>query len=345
MNSYTSSDEYKQSIAEGRLRQELEQERQKRIAAEKAQKEEQERSKKAEEDKKALEKLIEESQSINEEYLEEQDEITTSIVTAKEANRRIVNELETIKEKGSNQTKTVTKLLQIIQVVDGDTIKVSELGTLRIIGIDTPETVDPRKPVQCFGSEATQKANELLNGKRVRLEFDNSQGRIDKYGRTLAYVYREDGLFFNLEMVKQGYAHEYTYSSPYKYQSEFKKAQSEAQSAKRGLWSGACKCEQGKEVSRSCTACNQATTTKTNWDCSTYTEKSSSSSCSSMCSTATPVMPKPSSPYTCNCSKTCTQITTCAEAQYQLNVCGCKQRDQDKDGIACDGAPLNCQKQ
>ena len=128
----------------------------------------------------------------------------------------------------------------ITSVVDGDTIKVSINGTaetLRLIGMDTPETVDPRKPVQCFGKEASNKAKELLTGTKVRLEKDSTQGELDKYGRTLAYVYREDGLFYNKHMIEQGYAHEYTYNTPYKYQAEFKTAQKSAQENLRGLWS------------------------------------------------------------------------------------------------------------
>ncbi|MDD4901731.1 MAG: thermonuclease family protein [Patescibacteria group bacterium] len=128
----------------------------------------------------------------------------------------------------------------VTDVVDGDTIKVNIGGTittLRLIGIDTPETVDPRKPVQCFGKEASNKAKELLSGQKVRLEKDPSQGELDKYGRTLAYVYRVDGLFYNKYMIAQGYAHEYTYDTPYKYQAEFKAAQKTAQDNQLGLWS------------------------------------------------------------------------------------------------------------
>lgn len=128
----------------------------------------------------------------------------------------------------------------VTDVVDGDTIKVSANGTittLRLIGMDTPETVDPRKPVQCFGKEASNKAKELLSGKKVRLEMDPSQGTLDTYGRTLAYVYRDDGLFYNKHMIEQGYAHEYTYRTPYKYQTEFKNAQKTAQANQVGLWS------------------------------------------------------------------------------------------------------------
>jgi micrococcal nuclease len=128
----------------------------------------------------------------------------------------------------------------VSSVVDGDTLKVNINGTietLRLIGMDTPETVDPRKPVQCFGKEASNKAKELLIGKKVRIEKDSTQGELDKYGRRLVYIYREDGLFYNKYMIEQGYAHEYTYNTPYKYQIEFKAAQKSAQENLKGLWS------------------------------------------------------------------------------------------------------------
>ncbi len=129
---------------------------------------------------------------------------------------------------------------KVTVVVDGDTIKIDMSGkaeTLRLIGIDTPETVDPRKPVQCFGREASSKAKELLSGQSVRIEKDSTQGDRDKYDRLLAYVWREDGLFYNEYMVKQGYAHEYTYDSPYKYQAQFKADEAYARQNQLGLWS------------------------------------------------------------------------------------------------------------
>lgn len=127
----------------------------------------------------------------------------------------------------------------VLNVVDGDTLNVSLSGkktTLRLIGINTPEAVDPRRPVECFGKESSVKAKEILSRKKVRIETDASQGTLDKYGRTLAYVFLEDGTNFNEYMIKEGYAYEYTYTAPYKYQKEFKVAQSEAQKLKRGLW-------------------------------------------------------------------------------------------------------------
>ena len=109
----------------------------------------------------------------------------------------------------------------VLKVVDGDTIHVSANGQklkIRMIGLDTPETVDPRKPVQCFGLEASAQAKTILGGQSVYLETDPSQDTIDKYGRTLAYVWTASGRLFNLDMIADGYAFEYTYDLPYRYQ-------------------------------------------------------------------------------------------------------------------------------
>ena len=137
------------------------------------------------------------------------------------------------------------KDLYIVEkVIDGDTITVSQRGnkeTIRLIGINTPETVDPRRPVDCFGKEASDNAKELLTGSKVYLEEDATQGSRDKYSRLLRYVYREDGLFYNLFMIKNGLAYEYTYDLPYKYTQEFKSAQKTAELQKIGLWAdGVC---------------------------------------------------------------------------------------------------------
>lgn len=130
-------------------------------------------------------------------------------------------------------------LVNVVSVTDGDTIKVqigTQTKTIRFIGIDTPETKDPRKPVQCFGQEASNKMKELVENKQVIIESDTSQGELDKYGRLLRYVFLPDGTNVNLKMISDGYAHEYTYNLPYKYQSEFKAAQKDADINNRGLW-------------------------------------------------------------------------------------------------------------
>lgn len=131
----------------------------------------------------------------------------------------------------------------VSRVVDGDTfnVKVGEKEVkVRLLGVDTPETVDPRKTVQCFGKEASQATKDLLNKHSVRLEIDPGQGETDKYGRILAYAYREDGEFVNAYLLKEGYAHEYTYNKPYVFQKEFKQYEREAQEGKKGLWGELC---------------------------------------------------------------------------------------------------------
>lgn len=129
---------------------------------------------------------------------------------------------------------------KIIQVVDGDTIRIEVDGvteSVRIIGMDTPEVVDPRKPVQCFGVEASNEAKKLLSGQTISLEIEESQGARDKYRRLLGYVIMPDGRDFGEVMISSGYAYEYTYNAPYKKQAMYKAAQAEAREAQLGLWS------------------------------------------------------------------------------------------------------------
>lgn len=231
------------------------------------------------------------------------------------------------------------KVYKVEEVVDGDTLKITYNGvkeSVRLIGIDTPETIHPTEAVQCFGQEASQKMKDLVEGKDVRIMFDNSQGLRDKYGRLLLYVWVGD-VFVNKQMIVDGYAYEYTYSTPYLYQKEFKEAQSKAESSKTGLWGDICACEK-KEIDRKCTSCNTSTTTYQNWDCSTYTKTETNTACTNGCKVSVPTVPiaTPTPKYTCDCSKACEDISTCEEAYYQLNTCGCSARDRDKDGIPCE---------
>lgn len=127
----------------------------------------------------------------------------------------------------------------VTKVTDGDTLHVEIEGTderVRLIGINTPETVDPRTQVQCFGKQATERMKELAEDKLVRLQYDDSQSLRDTYGRLLAYVYLEDGQMLNRKMIAEGYAYEYTYMTPYMYQAEFRELQNFARASNRGLW-------------------------------------------------------------------------------------------------------------
>ncbi|MHB1117963.1 MAG: thermonuclease family protein [Minisyncoccota bacterium] len=140
--------------------------------------------------------------------------------------------------------KLSNDLAVVIRVVDGDTILVDIKGTqekVRFIGVDTPESVAPRKPIQCFGEEASAFTQNLLMGNHVRLESDPTQHDRDTYGRLLRYVFLPDGTFINKVIIEKGYGHEYTYRTPYHYHADFKAAEHAARELGLGLWaSGAC---------------------------------------------------------------------------------------------------------
>lgn len=130
---------------------------------------------------------------------------------------------------------------RVTRIVDGDTVDVTSgrrTLTLRLIGIDTPETVHPTEPIECFGPEASAFARRRLLGERAVLEFDRSQGRLDYYDRTLAYLWTTNGAArqFNRDAVRRGYATEYTYDEPYLWQREYLRAQAAAVSQRLGVW-------------------------------------------------------------------------------------------------------------
>jgi micrococcal nuclease len=127
----------------------------------------------------------------------------------------------------------------VVRVVDGDTIQVRLGGAkerVRLIGIDTPETVKPNTPVQCYGRAASAEAHRLLDGRTVRLVGDVEPR--DRYGRLLAYVYREpDGLFVNAELARRGFARQLTIPPNVRFAERFRRLVAEARDAGRGLWS------------------------------------------------------------------------------------------------------------
>jgi len=133
-------------------------------------------------------------------------------------------------------------LYNVTEVMDGDTIRVGvdrRIVTVRLLGINTPETVDPRRGVECFGPDASKETKELLSHQKVFLKLNPKREVLDKYGRYLAYVYRADGLFINEKLLTDGYAREYTYGTPYSFVAKFKSLEKKARTEKRGLW-GKC---------------------------------------------------------------------------------------------------------
>lgn len=132
---------------------------------------------------------------------------------------------------------------RVLNVYDGDTFTVDYNGvetSVRIIGINTPETVDPRKTVECFGEQASSYLKNKLYGREVDLERDYTQDNRDKYDRLLRYAYL-DGEDIGYDVIYNGYGYEYTYYIPYEKQSEYKEAEKDAEQSGRGLWEeGVC---------------------------------------------------------------------------------------------------------
>ena len=199
--------------------------------------------------------------------------------------------------------------ITVTNVIDGDTFTIEGGKVVRMIGMDTPETVHPSKPIQCYGNEASAKTTELIEGQKVRLEKDVSE--TDKYKRLLRYVWKGDVLINEL-LVQEGYAQSSSYPPDIKYQDRFVTAQQEARDNQKGLWGSVC----------------TSTPTPTPKLIPMVTAKP----------TAQPIAPSVQNTggsWVCNCSKTCANMS-CDEAQYQLNICGCSRRDADGDGVACD---------
>jgi micrococcal nuclease len=131
---------------------------------------------------------------------------------------------------------------EVVDLVDGDTVRVrinappGELNlveTIRLLGVDTPETVHPSRPVERFGREAGDYTKRALLGKRVYLAFDWDLR--DRYGRLLAYIYTAGGECFNAALIRDGYGYAYV-RYVFQFMDEFKALEQEARSARRGLW-------------------------------------------------------------------------------------------------------------
>ncbi len=130
----------------------------------------------------------------------------------------------------------------VTKVIDGDTFYIKLNGdtvSIRMIGIDTPETVDPRRPVGCFGKKSSDETKRLIEGKEVILTRDISD--TDKYNRLLRYVFLPvsggETLFINDYLIRQGFAKSLTYPPDVKYNERFVEAERDARENLRGLWS------------------------------------------------------------------------------------------------------------
>ncbi|WP_436853759.1 thermonuclease NucI [Staphylococcus caeli] len=132
-----------------------------------------------------------------------------------------------------------TEKVHVERVVDGDTLVAkntqNEQLKVRLIGVDTPETVKPNTPVQPYGKEASDYSKKHLTNKDVYLEYDKEKE--DRYGRTLAYVWLDDKTMFNEQLVKNGLAREKYFSPNGKYREVFKQAEQNAKNKHLNIWS------------------------------------------------------------------------------------------------------------
>src|SRR6266545_6288205 len=143
-----------------------------------------------------------------------------------------------ISEQSRESRQEVSEKRLVIRVIDGDTIVVSPNEKVRLIGVDAPETVHPNKAVQCFGKDAKEFTRSMVERKSIRLVLDDANAARndkDRYGRTLAYVYFDDGTMLNAELIRRGYAHAYT-RFPFRHVVEFRQLERIARSQAVGLW-------------------------------------------------------------------------------------------------------------
>jgi len=147
-----------------------------------------------------------------------------------------------------SESPTTSTNAFIVRAIDGDTLKVRIDGmndevTVRLLGVNTPESVDPRRPVECFGKEASAYTARMTEGRRANLLSDPQADEIDRYGRLLRNVVLADGMDFNAELVREGYAYAYLqYPLDPSRKALLTHLQSEAEAEGKGLWGlGQCR--------------------------------------------------------------------------------------------------------
>ncbi|MEI6221692.1 MAG: thermonuclease family protein [bacterium] len=205
------------------------------------------------------------------------------------------------------------------KVIDGDTIKISTGKVIRYVGIDTPETVAPNKPIQCFGTEASTKNKELVEGKEVIIFGDPTADNIDKYDRLLRYVFLTDTKEnISRTLVRNGFAYAYT-----KYPNHiiplFQQDEAQAKAENLGLWAA---CSQNATPTPTPIITSDTPTPMPTADINTPIPQPTEN-------------PNPNN-YSCGSKTYCTQMTSCEEAEYYLTQCGLSRLDGDGDGVPCE---------
>ncbi len=211
------------------------------------------------------------------------------------------------------------------QVIDGDTIDVRIDGRtvrVRYIGVDTPERGEP-----CY-TEATNYNRSLVQGKTLTLVSDTSD--YGPYGRLLRYVYA-DGVFVNLALVQAGYAEASYYAPNGRHRHDFEVAERSAPN--RGCLGDTAQTNQPQSSEATVDNCCFI-----GWQCNSEDDWKQGYRAfqENQCERSSQPTQSSQQNYSCNCSKTCGQMSSCNEAYFQLNNCGCGRRDGDNDGIPCE---------
>ncbi|MBA3757661.1 thermonuclease family protein [Candidatus Saccharibacteria bacterium] len=146
-----------------------------------------------------------------------------------------------IKDGLETAQKSQPGLYEVEEVSDGDTIIVNMNGIreiIRLIGVDTPETQHPDRPLECYAAQASEYTRRLLTGQKVRLQVDPLNTNRDRYDRLLRYVFTQDGRLVEQELITEGYGFSYT-QFPFERKREFNEYEQQAKEGKKGLW-GVC---------------------------------------------------------------------------------------------------------
>ncbi len=217
----------------------------------------------------------------------------------------------------------LNRTYKVIEVIDGDTIKISynwEERSIRFIWVDTPESYTTRFwYIECYWQDAKNYLKNLIENKEVKLEFDQTQGKEDKYNRLLAYVfYNNENI--NNKLIQEWYWFEYTYDDKYKYQENFLNSQIQAKEYKKWLWEeNTCNGERKALENIN----NNTSTSSVNTQTTTAYYNPFDISYLNMW-------------FKCEKPKYCTQMTSCQEASYYWKQCWASWFDRDNDWIPCE---------
>ncbi len=256
------------------------------------------------------------------------------------ANERISYMLGAVIDKISYKQESWTWILyDVISVVDGDTIKIDinwKTETIRILWIDTPEKFATRTWYkECYGEEASDYAKKLLTWKKVRIEFDDTQDRNDKYWRVLAHIFLEDGSYYEELAIMSGFGFRYIYKKPTKYDNRLFKAEEDAKLGNLGVWD---KC-QGKRIPLKEIMDTTKNTVNSIINSSGSNASSWTNSNNTIINSGSMSIPAITTIWNYSCSivkTTCWKMNSCEEAKFYLNSCWISKLDWNKDWTPCE---------